>query len=201
MTRQDFLRGALALTAVPLLRPIPAFAAAPSPDSVEVSEIAPGVFVHQGRYEMQSPENQGDMANAGIVVGSDAVADVVLYQHVFHCERGATDSENAFPAGSLDRESANPNALGAVHGDLAGYRTGLGKQGALDDRSRRTCQRNGIGADDDPFRAKTFDVNRIAGIGFAQSCRDGLAFPAIDLLYLWSRLELKGNRERRQNRK
>ena len=74
MTRQDFLRGALALTAVPLLRPIPAFAAAPSPDSVEVSEIAPGVFVHQGRYEMQSPENEGDMANAGIVVGSDAVA-------------------------------------------------------------------------------------------------------------------------------
>ena len=74
MTRQDFLRGALALTAVPLLRPIPAFAAAPSPDSIEVSEIAPGVFVHQGRYEMQSPENQGDMANAGIVVGSDAVA-------------------------------------------------------------------------------------------------------------------------------
>ena len=74
MTRQDFLRGALALTAVPLLRPIPAFAAAPSPNSVEVSEIAPGVFVHQGRYEMQSPENQGDMANAGIVVGSDAVA-------------------------------------------------------------------------------------------------------------------------------
>jgi len=41
---------------------------------MEVSEIAPGVFVHQGRYEMQSPENQGDMANAGIVVGSDAVA-------------------------------------------------------------------------------------------------------------------------------
>ena len=74
MTRQDFLRGALALTAVPLLRPIPAFAAAPSADSMEVSEIAPGVFVHQGRYEMQSPENQGDMANAGIVVGSDAVA-------------------------------------------------------------------------------------------------------------------------------
>ena len=56
------------------MRPITAFAAAPSPDSVEVSEIAPGVFVHQGRYEMQSPENQGDMANAGFVVGSDAVA-------------------------------------------------------------------------------------------------------------------------------
>ena len=32
------------------------------------------MFVHQGRYEMQSPENEGDMANAGFVVGSDAVA-------------------------------------------------------------------------------------------------------------------------------
>ena len=75
ITRQEFLRAALALTAMPLLRPIIAFAAAPAPDSVELSEIAPGVFVHQGRYEMQSPENQGDMANAGIVVGSDAVAE------------------------------------------------------------------------------------------------------------------------------
>ena len=28
-----------------------------------MSEIAPGVFVHQDRYEMQSPENRGDMAN------------------------------------------------------------------------------------------------------------------------------------------
>jgi len=57
MTRQDFLRAALALTAVPLLRQIPSVAAAPAPDSVELSEIASGVFVHQGRYEMQSPEN------------------------------------------------------------------------------------------------------------------------------------------------
>ena len=74
MTRQQFLRAALALTSLPLLRSIPAYAAAPAPDAVEVSEIAPGVFVHQGRYEMQSPENEGDMANAGFVVGSDAVA-------------------------------------------------------------------------------------------------------------------------------
>jgi quinoprotein relay system zinc metallohydrolase 2 len=74
LTRQDVLRAALALAAVPLLRRIPVYAAAPAPESVEVSEIAPGVFVHQGRYEMQSPENRGDMANAGFVIGSDAVA-------------------------------------------------------------------------------------------------------------------------------
>ncbi|HWM32394.1 MAG TPA: quinoprotein relay system zinc metallohydrolase 2 [Methyloceanibacter sp.] len=37
-------------------------------------EVAPGVFVHQGRYEMQSPQNRGDMANAAFVVGDAAVA-------------------------------------------------------------------------------------------------------------------------------
>jgi quinoprotein relay system zinc metallohydrolase 2 len=36
--------------------------------------MAAGVFVHQGRYEIQSPENRGDMANASFVVGSESVA-------------------------------------------------------------------------------------------------------------------------------
>ncbi len=39
-----------------------------------MSEIAPGVFVHQGRYELQSPENYGDIANATFIVGNEAVA-------------------------------------------------------------------------------------------------------------------------------
>ncbi|MGB6428619.1 MAG: hypothetical protein WBF11_10990, partial [Methyloceanibacter sp.] len=54
ISRQDFLRAGLALAAVPLFRHLPAYAAAPSAGSLEVSEIAPGVFVHQGRYELQS---------------------------------------------------------------------------------------------------------------------------------------------------
>jgi quinoprotein relay system zinc metallohydrolase 2 len=74
ISRQDFLRAALALAAAPLFRPIPVSAATPAGVSLEVSEIAPGVFVHQGRYELQSPENRGDMANASFVVGADAVA-------------------------------------------------------------------------------------------------------------------------------
>lgn len=70
ISRQDLLRAALALAASPLLRYVPAHAA----DRLETSEIAPGVFVHQGRYEIQSPENRGDMANASFVMGSEAVA-------------------------------------------------------------------------------------------------------------------------------
>jgi quinoprotein relay system zinc metallohydrolase 2 len=39
-----------------------------------VTEVAPGVFVHQGRYEIFTPRNSGDTANAGFVVGRDGVA-------------------------------------------------------------------------------------------------------------------------------
>jgi quinoprotein relay system zinc metallohydrolase 2 len=70
ISRHAFLRAALALATFPLLRYVPAEAA----DGLKISEIAPGVFVHQGRYELQSPQNRGDMANAGFVVGTDAVA-------------------------------------------------------------------------------------------------------------------------------
>jgi quinoprotein relay system zinc metallohydrolase 2 len=70
ISRQDLLKAALALVASPFLRYVPAYAA----EQAEVSEIAPGVFVHQGRYEIQSPENRGDMANASFVVGSESVA-------------------------------------------------------------------------------------------------------------------------------
>jgi len=69
ISRQTVLRAGLALAATPLLRYAPAHAA-----PAEVTEVAPGVFVHQGRYEVQSPENRGDMANASFVVGSEAVA-------------------------------------------------------------------------------------------------------------------------------
>ncbi|MGK2922315.1 MAG: quinoprotein relay system zinc metallohydrolase 2 [Methyloceanibacter sp.] len=69
ISRKTVLRAGLALAASPLLRYVPAYAAA-----ADVSEVAPGVFVHQGRYEVQSPDNRGDVANASFVVGSEAVA-------------------------------------------------------------------------------------------------------------------------------
>lgn len=93
ISRHDFLRAALALAAAPLLRFAPARAA----DAFGVKEIAPGVFVHQGRYEVQSPENRGDMANAGFIVGTDAVAvidtlgSVVVARELREAIRAATD--------------------------------------------------------------------------------------------------------------
>jgi quinoprotein relay system zinc metallohydrolase 2 len=39
-----------------------------------VTEVAPGVFVHQGRYEIFTPRNSGDTSNAGFVIGRDGVA-------------------------------------------------------------------------------------------------------------------------------
>ena len=69
ISRKTFLRAGLALAASPLLRYAPAHAA-----TADVTEVAPGVFVHQGRYEVQSPDNRGDIANASFVVGDDAVA-------------------------------------------------------------------------------------------------------------------------------
>lgn len=41
-----------------------------------VVEIAPGVFVHQGRHGLFNPDNGGDISNCGFVVGRDAVAVV-----------------------------------------------------------------------------------------------------------------------------
>ncbi len=42
--------------------------------AIGVSEVAPGIFVHQGTYAMANPENAGDISNASIIVGSDAAA-------------------------------------------------------------------------------------------------------------------------------
>jgi len=98
LSRQGFLRAALALAMSPLLRAIPARAAMP----LDVEEIAPGVFVHQGRYEMQSPENRGDMANANFVVGDDAVAVIdtlgsaVMGRELRNSIRAVTDKPNKY---------------------------------------------------------------------------------------------------------
>jgi quinoprotein relay system zinc metallohydrolase 2 len=72
VNRATFLRGLAAAAAAPVL-PRPARAANAG---LTVEEIAPGVFVHQGRHELVTRENAGDIANCGFIVGNDAVAVV-----------------------------------------------------------------------------------------------------------------------------
>ena len=40
----------------------------------DVREIAPGVFMHEGRYELFTPRNFGNVSNTGFIVGRDGVA-------------------------------------------------------------------------------------------------------------------------------
>ena len=63
----------LAATAVPVMLSLDTRVAR-ADGAISVVEVAPGVFVHQGLYEEQSPTNRGDIANASFVVGQDAVA-------------------------------------------------------------------------------------------------------------------------------
>src|SRR5262245_11905469 len=44
------------------------------PQGLEVSEVAPGLFVHQGVTALMTAENEGATANIGFVVGEAAVA-------------------------------------------------------------------------------------------------------------------------------
>jgi hypothetical protein len=51
-----------------------ASAAAPNAAPFAVENPAPGVYVHYGRQEEMSRDNEGDVANAGFVVGRRCVA-------------------------------------------------------------------------------------------------------------------------------
>jgi quinoprotein relay system zinc metallohydrolase 2 len=44
------------------------------PRSLEVGEVAPGVFVHIGQTALMNAQNEGDIANVGFVIGDEAVA-------------------------------------------------------------------------------------------------------------------------------
>ncbi|HYC03859.1 MAG TPA: quinoprotein relay system zinc metallohydrolase 2 [Azospirillaceae bacterium] len=54
----------------------PAAAGEGPPDPLPVTEIAPGIFLHQGAQEEASAGNGGDIANIGFIVGGAAVAVV-----------------------------------------------------------------------------------------------------------------------------
>ena len=70
ITRSAFLKG-LALSAVaPFL---PAVQPAVSAE-LNITEIAPGVFVHQGRHQLSTAGNGGDICNLTLIVGKQSAA-------------------------------------------------------------------------------------------------------------------------------
>lgn len=67
VTRRAFVASAALIALLPRVSAAKAAA-------IGVTEVAPGIFVHQGRHALVNPENAGDIANAAMVVGADAVA-------------------------------------------------------------------------------------------------------------------------------
>jgi quinoprotein relay system zinc metallohydrolase 2 len=60
---------------IALLFGLISLAHAQAPDkALEISEVAPGVFVHFGVNELMTAENEGGIANVGFIVGDEAVA-------------------------------------------------------------------------------------------------------------------------------
>ncbi len=70
ITRQEFLRTAAASALLPFLPTVSRARAA----AIGVTEVAPGIFVHQGIHALVSPENAGDIANASFIIGAEFVA-------------------------------------------------------------------------------------------------------------------------------
>lgn len=67
---RHFARGAI------LAVLLSSIARAQAPSAFSVASVAPGDYVHFGQIAMTTPENAGDIANLGIIVGRDAVAVV-----------------------------------------------------------------------------------------------------------------------------
>ena len=88
------MRMSQALTAAILL-----CTGAAGPDSAyfHFAEVAPGDYAHFGQVAMPTPENAGDIANLGVIVGRDAVAivdtggSVVIGQQLLAAVRHITD--------------------------------------------------------------------------------------------------------------
>lgn len=69
-SRKDFLRAAAMAALLPFLPEISQAEAA----RIGVLEIAPGIFVHVGKYQLVNKDNRGDISNPCCIVGANSVA-------------------------------------------------------------------------------------------------------------------------------
>ncbi len=69
-SRKDFLCGVAASTLLPFLPRISEAQA----EEIGVLEIAPGIFVHVGKYQLVNAANRGDISNPCLIVGASAAA-------------------------------------------------------------------------------------------------------------------------------
>jgi quinoprotein relay system zinc metallohydrolase 2 len=69
-SRKDFLRGAALAALLPLLPRVSRAEA----ERIGVLEIAPGIFVHVGKYQLVNQTNRGDISNPCCIIGASSVA-------------------------------------------------------------------------------------------------------------------------------
>lgn len=93
-----------------------ALAGSDAPAPLPVTEIAPGIYLHQGPHEEATPENLGGFANVGFVVGERAVAVIDPGGSHRHGEalRAALRQVTDLPVAAVITTHAHPDhALGA----------------------------------------------------------------------------------------
>ena len=69
-SRKEFLRGAATTALLPLLPRVSRAEA----ERIGVFEIAPGIFVHVGKYQLVNEANRGDISNPCCIIGGSATA-------------------------------------------------------------------------------------------------------------------------------
>jgi quinoprotein relay system zinc metallohydrolase 2 len=143
--------GGLVLILVAIPRVVAAQAASPDATPLAIQRVADGDYVHFGQVAMTTPDNAGDIANLGIIIGRDAVAvvdtggSVSVGRRLLRAVRGITDKPIRYVINTHEHPDhifgnaafgprAIPNVTFVGHHDLP---TELAKRGAYYVRSFR----------------------------------------------------------------